>query len=208
MWLRRTLGLAALSVLSFTAVAQINIFLGGNLQGNLSWMRGDNPTYEPGFGGGFSFVYWEYEYWFIKAGLDYNFKSSSRLDYPEDFEVEIDDPDDKLQISYSEQTLGVPLAVYFRPVESGGNSLLITGTLETIFVSRLKESAEELGELVLKGNDVKKRTKTNVGIGVGYQRQLEQHTYLNIYPSFNTDIRADRAFNSVTLNVELIFGVY
>ncbi len=208
MRLKRLLGLVTLLLMSMAALAQINIYLGGNLQGNVSRMRGENPSVEPGFGGGLNFVYWEYEYWFIKAGLDYNMKSSSRLDYPDNFDVEINEPGDKLQIGYTEQTLGVPLVVYFRPVESNGNCLLITGSLETIFVSRLKESTEELGEVVLRGNEVNKRTKTNVGIGVGYQRQLEQHTYLNIVPSFHTDIRADRAFNSITLTVELIFGVY
>ena len=195
-------------MLSITAGAQINIYLGGNLQGNYSWIRGDEHTFKPGFGGGLSFVYWEYEYWFLKAGLDYSYKSSSSLEYPEDYGVPIESPDDKIHITFSEQAVGIPLTIYFRPYESGANTLLITGSLKTMFVAHLKENTEEYGELVLNGGEIKNRTKTNVGIGVGYQRQLDQHMFLNIVPCFNVDIRAARAFNSITLTAELIFGVY
>ena len=208
MMFKRAIYLLAFLLLSVTAGAQINIYLGGNLQGDYSWLRGDEHTFKPGFGGGFSFVYWEYEYWFLKAGLDYNYKSSSSLEYAEDYGVPITDPDDKINITFKEQTIGVPLIIYFRPYESGANTLLITGSLKTMFIVHLKENSEEYGELVLKGSDIKTRAKTNVGIGVGYQRQLDQHMFLNIVPSFNVDIRSIRAFNSITLTAELIFGVY
>ncbi|MFO7933584.1 MAG: hypothetical protein R6U78_05830 [Bacteroidales bacterium] len=195
-------------LISLNAGAQINIFLGGNLQGNYSWIRGDESTFKPGFGGGFSFVYWEYEYWFIKAGLDYANKSSSSLYYPEDYGVPIDELSDKTRITFIEQNVGIPLTVYFRPIEQGDNTLLITGTLEMMFVVHLKENSAEYGELVLTGNDVGNRTKTCLGLGVGYQRQLAQHTYLNIVPSFNLDLRSARPFNTINLTAELIFGVY
>ena len=130
MMFKRTIYLISLLFLSATAGAQINIYLGGNLQGNYSWMRGDNHTFEPGFGGGFSFVYWEYEYWFLKAGIDYMNKTSSFLEFPEDYGVPINDPGDKVNISFTEQTIGLPLTVYFRPYESGANTLLITGSLK------------------------------------------------------------------------------
>jgi hypothetical protein len=60
----------------------------------------------------------------------------------------------------------------------------------------------------LKGTEVKSRTRTNLGVGVGYQRQLDKHTYLNIYPSFNIDVRAQRPFNTINLTAEFLFGVY
>ncbi len=208
MVLKKSLYLLVLILLSGSAGAQINLYVGGNLQGNYSWMRGDEPTFEPGFGGGFSFVYWEYEYWFLKAGINYVAKSSSHLDYPDDYGVPITDPNDKVQISFAEQAIGIPLTLYYRPIESGDNTLLLTGTLEMMLVTHLKEYTEEFGELVLKGGDVTSRTKTNLGFGVGYQRQLDQHMFLNIIPSFNVDIRSARAFNSITLTAELIFGVY
>ncbi len=208
MMLKRAIYLLTFLLLSITAGAQINIYLGGSLQGNYSWLRGEENTFEPGFGGGLSFVYWEYEYWFLKAGLEYSHKSSSLLDFPDDYGVSINDQDDKINISITEQSIGVPLTIYFRPYESGANSLLITGSLRTIFVAHLLENSEEFGELILKGADIKTRTKTNVGIGVGYQRQLDSHMFLNIVPSFNVDIRAARAFNSINLTAELIFGVY
>ncbi len=208
MKLKRAIYLFAFLFLSVTAGAQINIFLGGNLQGNYSWIRGDEPAFAPGFGGGISFVYWEYEYWFLKAGIDYVHNTSSCLHYPEDYGVPIINPEDKVNITFSEQTIGVPLTIYFRPYESGANSMLITGSLKTLFVTHLKENSEEFGELILKGNDINTRTKTNVGIGVGYQRQLDEHMFFNIVSSYNVDIRAARVFNSFTLTAELIFGIY
>jgi hypothetical protein len=190
------------------ATAQINLYIGGNLQGNYSWMRGENHTFDPGFGGGFTFVYWEYEYWFLKAGLDYSQKTSSSLQFPEDYDAPVETPDDKVQITYAEQTIGIPLAVYFRPWESGPNAILISGSFALSYVTRLKQTTEEFGELVLKGNDINLRMKTNVGVGAGFQRQLDRHTYLNIIPSFNVDIRSPRAYQSITLTAELIFGIY
>ncbi|MCK5068683.1 MAG: outer membrane beta-barrel protein [Bacteroidales bacterium] len=208
MMFKRAVYLAAFLMISLTAGAQINLYIGGNLQGNYSWLRGEEPTFEPGFGGGFSFVYWEHEYWFLKAGIDYNYKTSSVLDYPDDYDVPVISPDDKVTISFTEQSIGIPLTIYFRPYEKGANTLLIAGMMKTNIVVGLKENTEEYGELVLKGTEIKSRMKTNLGIGVGYQRQLDQHTFLNIVPSFNVDLRSVRAYNSVTLTAELIFGIY
>jgi hypothetical protein len=208
MVLKRVVYMLGFLILSAAAGAQINIYLGGNLQGNLSWIRGDEPSFKPGFGGGFSFVYWEYEYWFIKAGLNYNYKSSSSLEYPDNYDVEITGPDDRINLEVFEQTIGVPLTLYFRPFESGENTLLITGSLATQMVVHLKENSEEFGELVLKGNEIKTRMKTGVGIGVGYQRELDRQLFLNVYPSFNVDIRSRHPFNSITLTAEILFGVY
>jgi len=205
---KRAVYLAVFLMVSLTAGAQINMYVGGNLQANYSWLRGDEHTFEPGYGGGFSFVYWEYEYWFLKAGLDYNYKTSSMLDYPDDFGVPVTNPDDKVPIVFKEQSIGIPLTIYFRPYEWGANSLLVAGTLKANVVVGLKKSTEEYGELVLKGTEIESRIKTNLGIGVGYQRQLDQHLFLNIVPSYNMDLRSVRAFNSVTLTVELIFGIY
>ena len=208
MMFKRAIYLLSFLFLSVTAGAQINIYLGGNLQGNISWLRGDEVSFQPGFGGGLSFVYWEYEYWFLKAGLDYDYKSSSRLEYPEVYDVPITDPDDKINITFFEQSIGIPLTVYFRPYESRDNTLLITGSLKPMYVVHQKANSEEYDELIIKGTHMPSRIKTNVGIGVGYQRQLDQHTFLNIVPSFNVDLRAARPFNSITLTAELLFGIY
>jgi hypothetical protein len=208
MMFKRAVYLAVFLFVSLTAGAQINMYVGGNLQANYSWLRADEHTYEPGYGGGFSFVYWEYEYWFLKAGLDYNYKTSSILDYPYDFDVPVTSPDDQVTTVFKEQTIGIPLTIYFRPYEWGANTLLIAGTLKASAVVGLKKSTEEYGEIVLKGTEIKSRIKTNLGIGVGYQRQLDQHLFLNILPSYNVDLRSVGAFNSVTLTVEMIFGIY
>jgi hypothetical protein len=206
--MKHALLLVGFFFLTHIAEAQINIYLGGNLQGNYSWLRGEEQTFQPGFGGGFSFVYWEYEYWFLKAGLDYTYKTSSKLDYPDDFDVSIIYPDDKVHITYSEHSVGLPLTIYFRPYESGSNTILLAGTLGIMYVAHLKESTEEYGELVYTGKGVSSRIKTNIGAGIGYQRQLDRNIYLNIIPSFNVDIRAPRAYQSITLTAELIFGIY
>lgn len=206
--IKRAVYLGLFLIVSVAAHAQINVYLGGNLQGNYSWIRGDEPTKEPGFGGGISLVYWEYEYWFLKAGIDYNHKTSTILEYPDDYGVTPEHPDDKINITFTQQTIGVPVTIYFRPYEWGANTLLITGTLKGMIVVNLKENSEEYGDLVLKGTDVKTRTVSNLGIGIGYQRQLDSHLFLNILPSYNIDLRADRAYNSITLTAELIFGIY
>ena len=205
---RRALYIIAFLVISVVAEAQINLYVGGNLQGNYSWIRADEFTMKPGFGGGFSFVYWEYEYWFIKAGIDYHLMSSTALHFPEAYGVDINSPDDRVMIDYTEHAAGVPLSVYFRPFESGANTLLITGSLEMLVTAHVRLNSAEYGELTLTSSDVRSWTKTNVGLGVGYQRQLDQHLYLNIVPSFHVDIRADRSFNSIRLTAELLFGVY
>jgi hypothetical protein len=208
MIIKRAVYLIGFLLAASTAGAQINIYLGGNLQGNYSYIRGDEITFNPGFGGGLSFVYWEYEYWFIKAGLDYHYKSSTSIEYPDDFGIPDYGPDDLISVDIFEQTVGIPLTLYFRPYESKDNAILIIGSLEAQITAHLKASNEEYGDIVYKGNEVKTRLRTNVGIGVGYQRQLDRNTFLNIYPTFNVDIRAQRPFNSITLTAELLFGVY
>jgi len=206
--MKRAVYLAVFLLFSLAAEAQINLYIGGNVQANASWLRGDEPSLKPGFGGGFSFVYWEFEYWFLKAGIDYNYKNSSMLDYPDDYGIEPTGPDDRVITSFTEQSVVLPLTIYFRPFERGANTMLIAGTMQVGVVAGLKKNTEEYGELVLKGTEIKGRTKTTVGFGVGYQRQLDTHTFLNIVPSFNVDVRSVRAFNSITLTAELIFGVY
>jgi hypothetical protein len=208
MVLKRALYTLGILLLTTAAGAQINIYLGGNLQGNLSWIRGDEHTFKPGLGGGFSFVYWEYEYWFFKAGIDYHYKHSSSLEYPDLYDVEITNPDDRVNFERLEHDLVVPLTIYFRPWESGENAILAIGSLETMYTLAVKEKSEEFGTVSLDGSQIHSRVKTGLGIGVGYQRQLDKNTYLNIYPSFNFDLRADRAFNSITLTAEILFGVY
>ena len=208
MRIKRAIYLAVFIMSSVTAVAQINLYVGGSLNGNYSTLRGDEASFKPGFGGGLTFVYWEYEYWFLKAGIDYINKTSSMLDYPDDYGIPVNSPDDKVHITFNEQVVGIPLTIYFRPYEKGANTLLISGTLQTNIVVGLKENTEEYGELVLKGTTIKSRTKTNLGIGVGYQRQLDKHLFLNIVPSYHVDLRSVRAFNSISLTAELIFGIY
>jgi len=206
--IKRAVYLVIFLFISISAEAQINLYMGGNVQGNYSWIRGDEPSYNAGFGGGFSFVYWEYEYWFIKVGIDYHHKSSSIMDYPDIYGVEPIDPDDKIRILYTEDAIGIPLTFYFRPYEKGENALLLTGTLETLVVASLKADSEEYGELVLPASGARTLIKSNVGLGIGYQRQLDRHKFLNLVASYNLDVRGTPAYNSITLTAELIFGVY
>lgn len=205
---KRFVYLSFFLLVSLASQAQINVYMGGNLQSNYSWIRGDEPVKEFGFGGGVNFIYWEYEYWFLKTGLDYYNLNSTALEYPYDFGIEPEDAEDKINIGYTEHAVGIPLTFYFRPYEWRANTILLTGSLTTKFVVSMKEHSEEYGEIVLKGSDLNTRIKSNVGFGVGYQRQLDKHMFLNIVPSFNLDLRGHVAFNSITLTTELIFGIY
>jgi len=205
---KRAVYLIIFLLVSLACQAQINVYVGGNLQGNFSWIRGDEASIKPGFGAGVDFIYWEYEYWFLKTGLDFYSKSSSALDYPENFGIVPEDVNDKINITFREQSIGIPITVYFRPYEFGANTILLTGSLTPKYVINIKETSEEYGEIVLKGSNLKTRVKTMVGIGAGYQRQLDKHMFLNFVPSYNIDLRGDRAFNSITLTLELIFGIY
>jgi hypothetical protein len=193
---------------SLAAKAQINMYLGGNIQGNYSWIRGEEPTYEPGMGGGFSFVYWEREYWFVKTGLTYIYQSSSVLDYPDIYDVPVVHPDDKVRIAYREHAVGLPVSFYFRPYESGPNALLLTGSLEMMLVASLKADSDEFGELTLEGSSARNWTKSRIGMGVGYQLQIDRHAYLNIVASYHMDIRATPSFNTLNLTLEYLFGAY
>lgn len=205
---KRIVYLAVFLLVSFSARAQINVFMGGNLQGHYSWIREDEPLQELGFGGGINLVYWEYEYWFLKAGLDYYNLNSTALAFPDDFGVEPENAADKINISYTEHAVGIPLIFYFRPYESRANAILVTGSLSTLFVASLKAHSEEYGDTTVKGAALKPRIKSRVGIGVGYQRQLDKNVFLNIVPSFNMDLRGHVAFNTISLTTELIFGIY
>ncbi len=206
--LKRAVYLILFMFISISAGAQINSYMGGNVQGNYSWIRGDEPTFNAGFGGGFSYIYWEYEYWFIKAGIDYHHKSSSILDYSDIYGVPPLEPEDKIRINYTEDAIGIPLTFYFRPYEKGANALLLTGTLETMVVASLKADSDEYGELVLPASGARTVVKSNIGLGIGYQRQIDKHTFLNLVASYNMDFRGTPSYNCITLTVELIFGVY
>jgi len=205
---KRAFYLVVFLILPLASRAQINIFLGGSLNGNYSWIRGDEYTYEPGYGGGLSLIYWEHEYWYLEAGLDYMRRSSAVLDYPDDYGIVPEDENDKIHITYLEQNVGIPLTFCFRPIESRANTMLISASLNTLVVAGMKLDSEEYGEHVLKGTDIKTRLKSSVGIGIGYQRQLDKNLFLNIIPSYNVDLRGDKSFNSIILSAEVIFGIY
>ena len=188
--------------------AQINSYVGGNLQGLIGSVRSDSSTFKPGFGAGASFYYWEYDFWFFKAGIDYAYKSSSFSDYPFEFGDEYVDYPDRVSIEYFQHDISIPLMIYFSLFEQRGNALLLNGSLEMAFTIASKMTSPDIGEVKLSGSDIKNRLRTSVGLGVGYQRQLDRDLYINIYPSYNIDLRAHRPFRLIKLTAEIMFGVY
>ena len=206
--LKRAVYLILFLFISISAGAQINSYLGGNIQGNYSWIRGDEPTFSVGYGAGVSYIYWEYEYWFIKAGIEYHHKTSSILDYSDIYGVPPLEPEDKIRINYTEDAIGIPLTFYFRPYERGKNALLLSGTLEPMVVASLKADSEEYGELVLPASGARTVVKSNVAFGLGYQRQIDKYKFLNLVAAYTMDVRGTPSYNSITLTVEFIFGVY
>ncbi|MBN2698370.1 MAG: hypothetical protein JXR52_06055 [Bacteroidales bacterium] len=188
--------------------AQINTYLGANIQGLYTGLRMENASYRPGFGTGASIYYWEYDYWFIKAGIDYMYKSSLFPGSPILFDQAPPDPDREIMVDYRQHDVGIPITAYFRLIEQGGNALLLTGTLEMSLALKAVLNAGDYESLVLTGNDIDKPLRTNLGVGAGYQLQINRETYFNIIPSFHLDLRSDRPFNVFKLTVEMMFGVY
>ena len=195
-------------LLSVASNAQVNIYLGGNLQGLYSGVRTEQSTYKPGFGAGVSFYYWEFEYWFFKAGFDYTLRSSLITDYPVDFFEGIEDFPVMVDILYKQQDLSIPLTVYFSVLEDRGNALLLAGILEIGYTTHIPQQNDLLGEIKLTGSHIKNPLKTSVGVGIGYQRQLDRNIFINAVPSFNIELRAPKPFNTIKLTVEVMFGVY
>jgi len=201
--------LAVIALFLFTgANAQINTFIGGNLQGSYSVVRENDASYKPGFGGGLNFYYWEHTYWFIKAGIDYSNKSSGYYDYPVLFGEEYGDFPDPVEIKYIQHDISIPISAYFPILEKNGNYFILVGSLEMAFALIGRLSNADFGTIQLKGDDFNNRLRTTVGFGAGYQVQLDQNIYLNAFPSYHVDLRSDRPFNSIRLTVEIMFGIY
>ena len=188
--------------------AQINTFMGVTVSPSLTGVRQTEASYRPGFSAGVSYIYWDFTNWFIKSGLEYTFRSSEILDYPEYFEGVRNDPPVPVHMVFDQKNIMIPLTAYFAFFNKAENALLLTAGMELMVTTSVSYSHDTYGKATLRGDDLDNRFKTHLGIGVGYQRQLSRFLYLNAVPSFYMDVRSDRPFNSIRLTLELIYGVY
>ncbi len=189
-------------------VAQINTFIGASVTPSFTGVRSDEASFRPGFSTGFTYVYWDFTNWFFKSGLNYSFRSSEILDYPQYFTNVYNNPPVPVRLVYDQRNLAVPLTAYFAFYNRNQNALLVTAGMELLVTTSVTYTHETYGSSTLKRASLDNRFKTQLGLGVGYQRQLTDFLYLNLVPSFYMDIRSDRPFNSIRLTMELIYGIY
>ncbi|HDR68105.1 MAG TPA: hypothetical protein ENN61_03545 [Bacteroidaceae bacterium] len=205
----KTLLLVLVFILMVSVIkAQINTYVGGTIQGLYTGARIDNATYKPGFGIGAAIYYWEFNDWFFKTGIDYTLKSSSFFDSPVLFGQAYQDDANDIKIDYRQHDLGIPLTIYFRLIERSSNAMLLTGTLEMSYALAGIMKSDGFDKVILTGRDFDKRLRTAVGIGVGYQWQIDRDLFFNLIPSYNVDLRSERPFNTFKLTVEMMFGIY
>jgi len=190
------------------AGAQINTFAGASFTPSFTGVRSDDASFRPGYSAGFSYIYWDFTNWFIKSGINYSFRSSEILDYPEYFTNVYNNPPVPVRMVYDQRSLAVPLTAYFAFYNRNENALLVTAGMELLLTTSVTYTHDTYGSSTLRSADLDNRFKTQLGLGVGYQRELTNFLYLNLVPSFYMDIRSDRPFNTIRLTMELIYGIY
>lgn len=187
------------------STAQISSFLGGSLSSGPGVVKANESDYALGYSGGISYVLWENPAWFFRSGIVY----AKRTSFVNEFPIAFPNPGyEKLDMKYSQYDLQMPLQAFFPVIHNKPNALLLMGGLELNYTTRAKYENDMLGSALVAGSDLNRQISTAVSIGAGYLRRLDQDFYLNIYPSFNRDLRADKTFNYFKITLEIMYGLF
>ncbi len=191
-----------------TGSAQINSFVGAMAFPTIGKTRVYDGSMALGYGGGITYVFWEYKEWFIKSGAEFISRSSMIRDIPRHFEVPSGSELVLTDVNYQQQDLAIPIAVYYLPYEKKGNAVLVMGGMNVMYSIREKYMHDTYGSVVFSGEDIENEVKIGFTLGAGYQRELSNIMFLNVFPTFNMEIKANKPFTSIGLTVELIYGIY
>jgi len=205
---RRIFLIVTLLYLSLSGFSQITSFVGGSVFPSISKTRNDNTSFSPGLGGGITYVFWEYPNWFIRTGMEYVSRSSGVYEIPRYFDLTEGNPLEKTDMVFTQQNIVVPISLYYIPFRKKGNAMLVLGGMDIFYVSRMKFKHDDYGLATLSGTDIDQQIIAGLTLGAGYQRELSDILFINIYADMDMDIRADRPFQSFELKIELIYGIY
>ncbi|MFC2129311.1 hypothetical protein ACFLQX_00875 [Bacteroidota bacterium] len=204
---RFTLIVCMLSIY-MTSSAQITSFVGGRVYPTFGKTRVYDGSFALGYGAGFTYVFWEYDAWFIKAGVDFVSRSSNIVDIPRYFEVPLSEELVTVDIHYTQQDIDLPVALYYRLYEQRDNAFIVMGGMDIIYTLRTLYQHDTYGKSIVIGDDNKQRINIGFSLGAGYQREISNIFFINILPTINLDIRSEKPFTYFGLTVEMIYGIY
>ncbi len=208
MQIRRYIFLISLLSIFFTGTSQITSFIGARAYPTIGKTRASNSSMSVGYGAGITYIFWEYEDWFIKTGADYLSRSSQVNELPRYFQVPFGQELQKIDMRYTQNDINIPIAVYYLPYREKGNAVIVMGGMDVMYSMETKYEHEVYGSALFSGEDIDQHIKIGFSFGAGYQREFSDVLFLNVLPTMNLDIRSDKPFISFGLTLEMIYGFY
>lgn len=208
MKINRTILIVLLLTGSMVSSAQIESFIGGSITPGISKVRSSNSTFSASYGGGFSYVFWDNPAWYVKSGLEYYKRTSGIREIPKHFTVPPAELFVPVEMVFEQSDLVIPIQAFFPFRDRKGNALLLAGGLEVMYTIQQKYQHDVYGDAVFSGADINTKVNTGIMFGAGYQREISDDLYFNVFPSFNFDIRSDKVFSGFELTLEILYGVY
>lgn len=208
MYFRKYLIVIALLLLANAGTAQITSFVGARAYPSYGKTRVYDGSMALGYGAGITYVFWEYNNWFIKTGADFLSRTSTIQDIPRYYEVPRGLELVRTDVLYKQQDISVPIYIYYLPWEKKGNAILVVGGMDVMYTIQTNYEHDTFGSVSFDGADIDNKVKAGFTLGAGYQRELTDIMFLNVYPTINLDIRSDKPFTSFGLTLEWIYGIY
>ena len=188
--------------------AQVNSFAGVSLAPGFGSVRSPNASYTLGYSGGLDYILWEYPEWYLKTGLHVGFRNSNIREIPKYHDVPADQRFIPVDMTYAERNIMIPIQGFFPLLNRKDNALLLGAGLEMMYTLQENYILDNYGKVSIGTSDIDKPFKTGITVGAGYQREISDLLFFSVYPSINLDVKADRAFTSFELVLELFYGVY
>jgi len=188
--------------------AQVSNYFGGALNSGISKIRKSTASVSYSFGGGFSYVLWEYPEWYLKTGLEFQVLTSGVYEIPKYFDVPSEDAYTRVDMHFSQQEVFLPIMGFFPVFGNKNHSALLCAGMGVSYILSEGYSLEGYDRIRLTGSDIERHYKTGVLAGAGYQRRYSDYLYLNIFPVMHLDLKAIKPFTSFNLTIELVYGAY